>query len=309
MQPGSDTANLSIFGYDPVESYSGRAPLEAISMGIEMGTEDAAFRCNIVNIDNNIMEDYSAGHIASEISEVIMEQMARAIMINGIEFHAGVSYRNIVIWRDFPHKSVPGTTPPHDILGKNISEYLPEGKGMDILNEIMSKSVDIISSSPEIEKAKAEFQGSPSSVWLWGGGRKPAMKTLQERFGLHGYTISAVDLIHGIGKTAGLKPIQVEGATGYIDTNYTGKADALLAALDEANFVYLHVESPDESGHGGNVDNKIKAIEDFDEKVVGRVVDGIKKYDNYTVMVLPDHPTPVSLRTHTAEPVPFLHLQ
>ena len=305
MQPGSDIANLSIMGYDPGSAFTGRAPLEALNMGIDIGPHDLAVRCNMVDIRDGIMHDFSAGHIDSAYSAVIMKELATNLPLPGIEYHPGVSYRNIVMWRNYPHDDLPEATPPHDIQGEEAKPFLPRGSGADMLNRIMAESSGIISSSAAVHEAGAKYKGSPTSVWLWGCGRRPSMEPLSKRFGLTGHTISAVDLIHGLGRAAGLTPIPVEGATGYLDTNYEGKASALLAALKKASFVFLHVESPDESGHEGNLEHKLRAIEDFDRRVVGPVMDGITAYRDYTVLTLPDHATPVSLRTHSAEPVPF----
>ncbi len=305
MAPGSDTANLSLFGYDPKIYYTGRSPLEALSMGIEMGEKDAAFRCNIVTIEDNRMKDFSGGHIDSEFSQIVMEELAENIRLDNIEYYPGVSYRNTIIWRNYPHKEITGSTPPHDIHDRVIDAYLPAGDGSGLILDIMKRSEKVIRESSRIRDAALKYQGKPVSAWIWGGGHKPAMKTLGEIRGLSGYTISAVDLIHGIGKAAGLEPIHVEGATGYIDTNYEGKAKALLEGINRANFIYLHVESPDESGHEGNLEHKIKAIEDFDSRIVGPVLHGLKKHDDFTILVTPDHPTPLKLRTHTSDPVPF----
>ncbi|MDY6968451.1 MAG: cofactor-independent phosphoglycerate mutase [Spirochaetota bacterium] len=305
MKPGSDTANLSIFGYDPLKYYSGRAPLEAVNMRIEMGTNDVAIRCNFVNIQDNIMTDFTADHITSELGKVVIEELNRNINIKGIEFFSGVSYRNIVIWRDFPYKEIPVTTPPHDIQGENIIDHLPKGDGADLLNKIMDESKKIFQNSAVIKDGKSRFNGNPTSLWLWGTGRRVAMDPLRSRFGLVGYTISAVDLIHGIGRAVGLSPLHVNGVTGYLDTNYKGKADALIKAIEDVNFIYLHVESPDESGHEGNIDHKIQAIEDFDKWIVGPVIERMRDYDNFSILILPDHPTPIVLKTHTADPVPF----
>jgi 2,3-bisphosphoglycerate-independent phosphoglycerate mutase len=305
MQPGSDIANLSILGYDPRNFFSGRAPLEALNMGIDLGPRDLAVRCNMVDIRDGIMEDFSAGHIASEFSAVIMKELSTGLDIADMEYHPGVSYRNIVVWRNYPHAALPETTPPHDIQGSSAAPHLPRGAGADLLNRIMEKSAEIIASSKAVREARTSYKGTPTSVWLWGCGKKPAMAPLGKRFGLRGHTISAVDLVHGLGRAAGLSPIPVEGATGYIDTNYEGKAQALLGALPGANFIFLHVESPDESGHEGNLEHKLRAIEDFDRKIVGPVMDGISSYRDYTVLMLPDHPTPISLRTHSGDPVPF----
>jgi len=305
MQPGSDIANLSILGYDPRNFFSGRAPLEALNMGIDLGPEDLAIRCNMVDIRDGVMEDFSAGHIASEFSAVIMKELGAGLDAAGMEYHPGVSYRNIVVWRNYPHETPPETTPPHDIQGEPVKPHLPRGAGADKLNDIMAKSAGIIASSKKVAEARSTYRGTPTSVWLWGCGRKPAMTTLGERFGLRGHTISAVDLVHGLGRAAGLTPLPVPGATGYIDTNYEGKAQALLRALPGVNFIFLHVESPDESGHEGNLEHKLRAIEDFDRRIVGSVMDGISSYRDYTVLMMPDHPTPISIRTHSSEPVPF----
>lgn len=305
MPPGSDTANLSIFGYDPTRYYSGRAPLEALNLGIDLGPRDVAFRCNMVTIGNNAMESFTAGHIETDFSRIVLEELAARLTIPGIELHTGVSYRNSLIWRDFPHGEVPATVPPHDIQDLEITPYLPAGEGAATLLAIMDLAREVMASSPAIGKARERLKGKPNGVWLWGGGRRPAMETLEARFGLRGHTISAVDLIHGIGRAAGLTPLDVPGATGYIDTNYSGKAEALLAGVRESNFMFLHVESPDESGHEGNLDHKLQAIEDFDRLVVGPVLEGLAAYDDFVLLVMPDHPTPIRLRTHTADPIPF----
>ena len=305
MSPGSDTANLSIFGYDPKKYYTGRAPLEAINMGIELGEKDVAFRCNIVTLTDGIMEDFSGHHVDSRLSEIIMEQMKIHAPEENIEYYAGVSYRNIIVWRNFPYDSLPLTVPPHDLQDREVEPHMPTGNGATLLNRIMESSKKIILHSSEISAATEKYSGKPVSLWLWGGGRRPSMDTLQDRFGLYGYTISAVDLIHGIGRAAGLEPWFVEEATGYIDTNYSGKADGLIKAMEHANFVYLHVEAPDESGHQGRLDHKLQAIEDFDSKVVGPVVNMLNRFDDFSVLVMPDHPTPLSIKTHTDDPVPF----
>lgn len=305
MPPGSDIANLSLMGYDPRVAFSGRAPLEALNMGITLGPDDCAIRCNMVEIRDGIMHDFSAGHISSEFSALVMRELSAALDIPGIEYYPGVSYRNILVWRNYPHEGLPETTPPHDIHGARADNHLPRGEGAEMLRRIMADSADIIASSPAIAGARGRLEGSPTSVWLWGCGRRPRMDTLESRYGLRGRTISAVDLIHGIGRAAGLSPLHVPGATGYIDTDYAGKARALLEALPGVNFILLHVEAPDESGHEGNLEHKLKAIEDFDKKIVEPVMDGLSEYPEYSILVLPDHPTPLALRTHTDEPVPF----
>lgn len=305
MSPGSDTANLSIFGYDPAKYFTGRAPLEAINMDIRLGDNDVAFRCNIVNASGGVMNDFTSAHIDSRLTEIVISELTTKIKLPGIEFHPGVSYRNIVVWRDYPYVGITDTTPPHDIQTQKTDGYLPKGDGSDILRRIMSESAGIISSSEKIRKARASYKGDPESVWLWGGGRRPAIEPLDKKFGLSGYTISAVDLIHGIGKAAGLNPLHVDGATGYLDTNYEGKAAALATGLKDSDLVFLHVEAPDESGHEGNLEHKLKAIQDFDSKIVGPVIETLKGYDEFILLVMPDHPTPIKIRTHTSDPVPF----
>jgi 2,3-bisphosphoglycerate-independent phosphoglycerate mutase len=306
MVPGSDTANISVFGYNPGDVYTGRAPLEALNMGIELGPRDVAFRCNLVTIDDGgVLVDFSAHHIETEFAHLVVRELASKLGTDSLEFHPGVSYRHILVGRNYPHDELAQTTPPHDIQGRAAGDYRPRGAGAETLCRLMDESVRVIASSPSVQSALTRYRGRPVSAWLWGAGRKPAMPSLRDRFGLHGHTISAVDLIHGIGRAVGLSPIRVPGATGYLDTDYRGKAEALLSAMGTANFVFLHVESPDESGHEGNLEHKLKAIEDFDAQVVGRVMEGMRRYDAYTLLVMPDHPTPVSLRTHTADPVPF----
>lgn len=305
MQPGSDTANMAILGYDPSACYTGRAPLEALNMGIELGPEDVAFRCNLVTLEGGVLRDFSADHIDTNLTREVIAEIAAGINSEHLQLYAGVSYRNILVWKNYPHKHLPETTPPHDIQDLEYERYLPRGEGSETLKGIMELSRRVIADSHKIAMLRERYRGNPTGAWLWGCGRRPKMRSLHERFGLKGRTISAVDLIHGLGRAVGLEPLHVEGATGYIDTNYGGKARSLVDALRTCNFVFLHVEAPDESGHEGNLAHKMKAIEDFDEKVVGPVLEGLSNYDDYSVMVITDHFTPVSVRTHTAEPVPF----
>lgn len=307
IAPGSDTANLSILGYNPRDCYTGRAPLEALNMGIMLGDHDAAFRCNFVTLESGKMKDFTSHHIESEFSRIIVEELSRNVKIPGIEFYPGVSYRNMMVWRNFPHADMPVTVPPHDITGKPYATHLPSGDGSDMLQRIMDESRRIIAESDAISNARKRFKGEPVSAWLWGGGRKPAVEPVTKRFGLKGSTISAVDLIHGIGRVAGLVPCKVEGVTGYIDTNYEGKARAALECLEKGDtIVVVHVEAPDESGHEGSIEHKIKSIEDFDSRIVAPVMKGLESYDDVTVLCMPDHPTPISLKTHSADPVPFV---
>lgn len=308
LPPGSDVANLSVFGYDPRTCYTGRSPLEAISMGVALGPEDVAFRMNLVTLNPHgssiYMQDFSAGHIstaeAHELVDALQEQLGTA----EIEFHAGVGYRHLMVWRG--GKDGMKGTPPHDITGKSILDFLPTGDGADTLNNIMNHAQMVLHNHPVNVRRKQEGLLPANSVWLWGHGKTPRIAPFSETFGLSGAVISAVDLIKGIGLCAGLDVINVEGATGYIDTNYLGKAQAALAALEDHDFVYVHVEAPDEASHAGNMQHKLQAIEDFDRQVVGTVLEGVKKFGDYVILCTPDHPTPVKLMTHTSEPVPFV---
>jgi 2,3-bisphosphoglycerate-independent phosphoglycerate mutase len=305
--PGSDVGNLSILGYEPSRYYTGRAPLEAASMGVELGPGDIAFRCNLVTLKNSggksLMEDYSAGHISTEEAREIMEQIDASLGSGQIRFYPGVSYRHLMVWRKGSDQAK--TTPPHDIMGKEISPYLPQGDDGELLGGLIRKSQEILKDLSVNQTRMAAGKSPANSIWLWGQGRAPKLPALRDRYGIEGSVISAVDLVRGIGIYAGLKVVDVPGATGYLDTNYSGKADYAIRELKQRDFVYLHVEAPDEAAHSGKVENKIKALEDFDKKVVGRILDGIRKFTDYKVMVVSDHPTPLSLRTHSREPVPF----
>lgn len=306
--PGSDVANLSVFGYDPRTCYTGRSPLEAASMGVELGPDDVAFRLNLVNLRNDngttFMGDYSAGHITTEEGGELVKSLGRELGGGEFEFYPGVSYRHLLVWRNGKEKLE--LTPPHDISGKCIDDYLPKGDGADVLLRLMGRSRDILSGHPLYGKRQEAGKVPANSIWLWGHGKAPRMVTYRERFGLSGAVISAVDLVRGIGVYAGLEIIKVPGATGYLDTNYRGKAEAALDALKRLDFVYLHVEAPDESSHSGSIENKIRAIEDFDAKIVGPVSEGIREFGEYRILCTPDHPTPIRLMTHTADPVPFI---
>ena len=310
MPPGSDVANLSILGYDPGEYYSGRAPLEAASIGIELEADDVAYRCNLVTLKYNreksraIMEDYSSGHITTEEARGLIADVGKELGTQKIRFYPGISYRHLMVWSD---GSVDiECVPPHDILGKDIMDYLPVGDGEQVIRNIMQESVGILERHP-INLVRVKDGKNPgNSVWLWGQGRRPKMPTFYEKYAIKGALVSAVDLTKGLGIYAGFEILEVPGITGWIDTNYKGKADATIDALKRVDFVYLHVESPDEAGHSGNYKHKIRAIEDFDEFVVGNVVEGMKAFAEYRILLLPDHPTPICMRTHTADPVPFV---
>jgi len=308
LPPGSDVANLSVFGYDPRTCYTGRSPLEAISMGVTLGPDDVAFRMNLVTLrphgSSIYMQDFSAGHISTAEAHELVDTLQQQLGSAEIEFHAGVGYRHLMVWRG--GKDGMKGTPPHDITGKSILDFLPTGDGADTLNNIMNHAQMVLHNHPVNVRRKAEGLLPANSIWLWGHGKTPRIAPFSEKFGLSGAVISAVDLIKGIGICAGLDVINVEGATGYIDTNYLGKAQAALAALEDHDFVYVHVEAPDEASHAGNLQHKLQAIEDFDRQVVGTVLEGMKKFPDYAILCTPDHPTPVKLMTHTSEPVPFI---
>ncbi len=312
FEPGSDVANLSILGYDPKKYYSGRAPIEALYQGIKLGPKDIVFRCNLVNlifvrdneIGNSIMNDYSAGHITTSESRRLIKFMDEKLKLREIKFYPGVSYRHLMVWKGGRENI--SCTPPHDITGKKVNGYLPKGKGGEVIFNLMKTSNDILPYHP-VNRARV-VRGLPAanSIWLWGQGRLLKMPGFRKRYGLNGALISAVDLTKGLGVGTGFNIINVKGATGYIDTNYAGKANAALKALKKYDLVYVHVEAPDEAGHSGDIKNKIKAIEDFDSKVVGTVLRGMKKSGDYKILLMPDHFTPISVRTHTNDPVPFV---
>ena len=307
LPPGSDVGNLTVLGYDPMVYYTGRSPLEAASMGVKLGPTDVTLRCNLVTLaDDNghtIMEDYSAGHITTEDAEQIINDLKSELEEDNLKLHPGVSYRHLLVWSGGNKEIV--TTPPHDISGKEINSYFPSGEGSQKLKELIDKSRDILKDHPVNKKRIEEGKNPANSIWLWGQGVAPTMPTFKELYGLTGSVISAVDLVKGIGKYAGLEVIEVPGATGYLDTNYEGKVDYALESLNELDLTMIHIESTDETGHVGDAKLKIQAIEDFDGRVVGRVLDGIKKFGDYKILVMSDHPTPIDLRTHVNEPVPY----
>lgn len=308
FHPGSDVANLSVFGYDPATCYSGRSPLEAASMGVDLAPEDVAFRLNLVTLTPHYgklyMGDFSAGHISTPEARELIEALEEEFGGGEFRFYPGVSYRHLMVWKGGKDRLT--FTPPHDLTRQSIEGHLPEGEGADKLIQLMNASQLLLHSHPVNVKRDQEGKSVANSIWLWGHGRAPRMETLSAKYGLSGAVISAVDLIKGIGIYAGLDVINVPGATGYIDTNFKGKAEAALEALKTRDFVYLHVEAPDEAAHAGNLEDKIQAIESFDELVVGTVLDGLHAFGDFRVLVLPDHPTPVAKMTHTSDPVPFI---
>jgi 2,3-bisphosphoglycerate-independent phosphoglycerate mutase len=306
FKPGSDVANLTVLGYDPGTCYSGRGPLEAANMGIDLGPHDVAFRCNLVALgegDDPIMDDFTAGHITSVEAAAIICDLDRELGNKDYQFFPGVSYRHLLVWRNGEETMI--TTPPHDITGQKTNGFLPLGEGAGKMQVLMNEAKRVLETHPVNLDRINRGKKPANAIWLWGQGRAPRMDKLTDRYQITGGIISAVDLLNGIGVYAGLRPIYVEGATGYTDTNYVGKAQKALASLNDLDFVFVHVEAPDEMGHEGNLAGKIKAIEDFDEKVVGTVLKGIQELGDVRVMVLSDHPTPLIMRTHAADPSPF----
>jgi 2,3-bisphosphoglycerate-independent phosphoglycerate mutase len=309
--PGSDVANLSIMGFDPARYYTGRAPIEAASLGIELSESDVAYRMNLVTLSGRAgeagrrtMVDYSAGHIPDADSHPLVECLERKLGSHEFRFYPGKSYRHILVWRNGNQDIA--TTPPHDITGKEIGTYLPHGDGAGRLLSLMREGERILADHPVNRRRIADGKHPATSPWFWGQGVRPSLVTYQERWGITGAVISAVDLIQGLGILSGLTVIDVPGATGWIDTNYAGKVNAAIEALEGgADFVYLHVEAPDEAGHSGDAALKVRAIEQFDSNVVGPIINGITAFPHRRCLVLPDHPTPIRIRTHSRTPVPF----
>ncbi len=308
MEPGSDIANLAIMGYDPARYHTGRAPLEAAALGVALRPEEVAFRCNLVTLRQEdaglFMEDYSAGHIASEDARELILALDAALGRDGRRFYPGVSYRHLLVWSQ--GQSHWRTYPPHDWTGREVGRLMAADGPEAPLWELIRASWPILKDQEVNRRRREKGERPATSIWLWGQGRPPQVPTLKERFGLTGAVISAVDLIRGIGLYAGLRPILVPGATGYLDTNYAGKVGAALEALKEMDLVFIHVEAPDEAGHSGELPLKLQAIEDFDAKVVGPLMAGLKGLGDHRVLALCDHLTPIAVRTHTMEPVPFV---
>ena len=330
MTPGSDVAILSLLGYNPFKYYTGRGPLEAASHGIKLSDEEAAFRCNLVTVDHEFLTDYSAGHIQNQEGSILMEMINKKLGNKDIRFYPGVSYRNLMVAKIKVFKPDPSghdklkekffkklkkeksaaesikCYPPHDILNQPYKEFLPQGEKGALIRELTERSKDLLEKH-DVNRVRIDLGENPANmIWLWGQGGRPKLPSFWEKHTLRGGVISAVDLIKGLGRYLGLKVIEVPGATGYYDTNYEGKAEAALACLAKTDFVFVHVEAPDEAGHNGDIVAKIKTIEDFDRRLLGRILAGLEKFRRYRVMVLPDHPTPIALRTHTRDAVPFV---
>src|SRR5216110_3344745 len=292
LPPGSDVGTMSVLGYDPARYHTGRSPIEAASMGVELGADDVAFRCNLVTLETpaggtKIMRDFAAGHPPSEEAAEVVRDMNRALGRGG--------------------ESRMRTTPPHDLSDKPVAGHFPDGPGAEVLRDLMERSRRFLAEHPLCQARAARGERVPTSIWLWGQGKRPQVPTLRERFGIEGSVIAAVDLVNGLGVLAGLEKIAVPGATGFLDTNFRGKAEYGLRALAERDFLFLHVEAPDEGGHMGDAQKKVEAIENVDEKVVGPLLEGLRASGSeWRMLVMPDHPTPCALKTHTDDPVPFV---
>jgi 2,3-bisphosphoglycerate-independent phosphoglycerate mutase len=306
----SDVGTLAVLGYDPRRHAVGRGALEAAGLGIELGPADVAFRCNLVTLETpeggvETMRDYAAGHPAKGEARELVADLNRALGREGIEFHAGVSYRHLLVWRHGEHRA--RTTPPHDLSDKPVAAALPEGPGSDVLRDLIARSRALLEEHPLCRGRLARGERAPNAIWLWGPGRRPELPTLRERFGIEGAVVAGVDLPRGLGILAGLRPIAVPGATGSLDTNFRGKAEHGLAALAGRDFLFLHVEATDEGGHRGDPQRKVEAIERLDADVVGPLLDGLRKLaDEWRVLIMTDLATPCTTRTHSAEPVPFV---
>lgn len=308
MSTGSDVAALTILGYDTRHLYTGRSPLEAASIGIDLQPDDVAFRCNLVVLGETdgqrTMADFSGGHITTEEARLLIDTLNAELGSDSFRFYPGVSYRHCLVWRQ--GQLGIKLTPPHDITGRAVAEYLPSGEGAAQLQHLMDASQQIFRAHPLNRQRRDHGEVPITSIWLWGAGKRPQIPSFQEKYGLTGGVISAVDLHKGLAIYAGLEPISVPGATGWLDTNYAGKVDYALKALRNKDFVFLHVEAPDEAGHQGDVKAKVQAIEDFDAKIVGPMLEGLRReFDAFRVLLLPDHPTPLALKTHVREPVPI----
>ena len=303
MEPGSDVAQMSLLGYDPKRYYTGRAPIEAVAMHIDLSNTDWVFRCNLITIADGKMADHSAGHISTEEGTKLINDLNKQLGTDKIRFYPGVSYRHLLVFNGLDFKVQ--TFPPHDYIGTPIEKILPRGKGEELLIEMMARSQQLFANT-DINKIRKDLgENQVSSIWLWGQGVKAKMESFEKRFGLKGATITAVDLARGLSLLIGFDLIDVPGATGFVDTNYQGKAAAAIDALNKYDIVLVHIEAPDEAGHSGNAEMKKKAVERIDKFIVGPVYEAMQKFPSWRILVVPDHPTPVRTGAHVADPVPF----
>ena len=303
MEPGSDVAQMSLLGYDPLRYYSGRAPIEAAARNIKLSADNWIFRCNLVTIADGKMADHSAGHISTEEASKLIKELDEQFGNEQFRFYTGISYRHLLVFKglDFDVQ----THPPHDCIGTAIENILPRGKGSQLLIDLMARTQQLFANH-EINKVRKDLgENQVSSIWLWGQGKKARLESFKKRFGLKGAIITAVDLVRGLSKLIGFDLIEVPGATGFVDTNYQGKGSAAIEALDKYDLVFIHIEAPDEASHNGSAEMKKKAVEQIDKHIVGPVLEALQNYESWRILVLPDHPTPVCSRAHSSEPVPF----
>lgn len=310
LTPASDVATLSLFGYDPLVVYTGRAPLETAAMGIALGADDWAIRCNLVHVENECMRDFTSGHISSEEGRPLLSALQAALGSAQLEFHPGVSYRNILVYRasrqaPAPFSDQTKTQPPHDVPDRPIAEHLPQGPGSDLLRSLMERSRAILSDHPINEGRRAKGKRDATQIWLWGQGRAPSLRPFAEIHGKRGAIISAVDLVRGVGVLLGWQRIDVPGATGYLDTDYAAKGRAAVAALLQFDLVCVHVEAPDEASHEGRADAKVKALEEIDRHIVGPLLEALPTHGDWRILVSPDHRTTLRTRAHAYGMVPF----
>ncbi|MBN2455399.1 MAG: cofactor-independent phosphoglycerate mutase [Sedimentisphaerales bacterium] len=303
MEPGSDVAQMSLLGYNPLTFYSGRAPIEASARNIQLSEQDWVFRCNLVTIADGRMADHSAGHISTEEAGKLIKEFEEELGSEGLRFYVGVSYRHLIVFSGFEFNIK--TYPPHDYIGTAVEKILPRGKGSELLIDLMARSQQFFANH-EINKVRKDLgENHVSSIWLWGQGKKALMQSFEERFGIKGAAIAAVDLVKGLSKLIGFDLINVTGATGFVDTNYQGKGKAAVEAMEKYDLVFVHIEAPDEASHAGDIESKKKAIENIDKHIVGPVLEALQNYPGWRIMVLPDHPTPIVNCAHSSEPVPF----
>jgi 2,3-bisphosphoglycerate-independent phosphoglycerate mutase len=312
LTPASDVATLSLFGYDPLVVYTGRAPLETAAMGIKLGPDDWAIRCNLLTIENETMRDFTAGHIGNDegrqLIEALQKSLGGPLPGGNLDFHAGVSYRNILVYRadrPAPFSNATKTQPPHDIPDRPIADHLPKGPGSDLLRDLMHRSRTVFAEHPVNQARRAAGKPAATQIWLWGQGKAPSLRPFAEVYGKQGAILSAVDLVRGVGVLLGWKRIDVPGATGYLDTDYAAKGRYGVAALADHDLVCVHVEAPDEASHEGRADAKVKALEEIDRHIVGPLLEALPKYGDWRILVSPDHRTPLRTRAHAYGMVPF----
>ncbi len=309
LPPGSDVANLSLFGYNPMEHFTGRAPLEAVAQGIELGPDDWAVRCNLVTIENQVMVDFTAGHISNEDGAELIRALQERLGSDRLSFCPGVSYRNLLVYRGAgaapPFSVDTRTTPPHDLTDKSVRDSYPRGPGSDLLNHLMAESVAIFTNHPTNARRRQAGKLPATNIWLWGQGSTPRLKPFAARYGIQGAMITAVDLLRGLAVLLGWRRIDVPGATGYTDTDYAAKGRYAVQALDETDLVCVHVEATDEASHEGDTEAKVKALEAIDQHVVAPVFEALQKHGDYRILVTPDHPTPLRIKTHSHGWVPW----